>query len=235
MRDQKEIHSDSSLKDINENIHWNHDRQQHSRKMFLTKLEQVSSPKRKSWIKRSMIPVIATVLLLGTTTTLFLSENSVIQQQSESIIENNNTNESFEIWMDEEVESSIMEINQSGFDLKLPEYSPIENTEIRNVRLRDSEPTVNAVYFDEEGNELFTFMQEDISELNANTTSHSKDRMQENADYETEINGNVTFVSENDQSGLRTINIITNKYGFTLSAYNLSEEQLLNIGESIEP
>jgi hypothetical protein len=235
MKDREETNLDQSLKNMDEYITWDDERQQHSREILLSKMEQEKSPKR-SWLKRSAVPVAATILFLGTAGTLFVSEFSEQQQLSEQQNEQqvnmaeNSSGQGFGIGMDEKAESDVMEISESGFDLQLPQYSPVENTELESIwhRSEGQNNVVSATYYDGEGNELFTFMQEAITE-NTDVT-----HLQENADYETEVNGNITFVIENDTSGLRTINIITNDYGFTLSTYNLSEEQLLTTGESIE-
>ncbi|WP_161485687.1 hypothetical protein [Gracilibacillus timonensis] len=37
-----------------------------------------------------------------------------------------------------------------------------------------------------------------------------------------------------EANGLKTLNIITNDYGYTLSTYQLSEEQLLQLDASID-
>ncbi|WP_156290198.1 hypothetical protein [Oceanobacillus salinisoli] len=240
MKGQEETQLDQSLKSLNENISWDNEKQQHSRRLFLSKLEQVRSSKRKSWIRRSAVPIVASILFLGTTTTLFVSEHSV-QQQNNSLVQNenmsgNNTDQVSSIGMDEEVESNIEEINEAGFDLRLPQYSPTSNTEIKNLIQRSAGKTTNvtANYYDGEGKQIFTFLQEDISEINENNNNNGINHMKENADYKTEINGNEAFYNENDNSGLKTLNIITNGYGFTLSTYHLSEEQLIKIGESID-
>lgn len=237
MKDHEETHLDQSLKSLNESITWDNEKQKRSRKRFLSKLEQVRSPKRKSWIRRSVAPLAASVLFFGTATTLFLSEHSV-QQQNGTFIQNENhsMSQGFEIGMDEKAETDIKAINESGFDLQLPQYSPVENTEMKNILQRPAGKTslVSAVYFDGEGNEIFKFIQEDISETNANAANNGMNHVKENADYETEINGKAAFVNENDNSGLRTVNIITNEYGFTLSTYKLSAEQLIKIGRFID-
>jgi hypothetical protein len=235
MKDREESNLDQSLKNMNEHIIRDDERQQHSRKMLLSKMEQEKSPKRKSWIKRSVIPVAATVLFLGTAGTLFVSEFSEQQQISEQQHEQqvnrgeNNSGQGFEIGVDAKVESEIMEIKASGFDLQLPQYSPVEEVELKSIWYRDEgeNDVVSASYIDREGNEVFKLMQENLTE------NPDINHLQENADYETEINGSTTFVSENDY-GLRTINIVANKFGFTLYSYNLSEEELISIGESIK-
>ncbi|MFA1822106.1 hypothetical protein ACDX78_18295 [Virgibacillus oceani] len=234
MKDREKTKLDQSLKSMDEHITWDEERQQHSRKMLLSKLEQDESPKRKPWIRRHVAPVLASVLFLGTAGTLIVSEFSeqeqINEQQNEQQINMaGNTSHGFEIAMDEKAEADVREINESGFALQLPQYSPVENTDLENIfhRSKGQNDVVTASYYDGGGNKLFTFMQESILEHTDIT------HLQEKADYETEIKGNVTFVSENDNSGLRTINMIVDNYGFTLSTYNLTEEQLLTIGESI--
>jgi len=236
MKDRKETNLEQSLKNMNDHIIRDDERRQHSRKTLLSKMEQEKSPKRKSRIKRSVVPVTAIVLFLGTAGTLFVSEFSeqqqIKEQQSEHQVNiaENNSRKSFEIATDAKVESEIIEINASGFDLQLPQYSPVENTVLDNIwyRSEGQNNVVAASYFDGEGNEVFKLMQEDIKE------NPDINHLQENADDQIEINGSTTFISGNNQSGLRSLNIITNKYGFTLYSYTLSEEELISIGESIK-
>ena len=172
MKDRKETNLEQSLKNMNDHIIRDDERRQHSRKTLLSKMEQEKSPKRKSRIKRSVVPVTAIVLFLGTAGTLFVSEFSeqqqIKEQQSEHQVNiaENNSRKSFEIATDAKVESEIIEINASGFDLQLPQYSPVENTVLDNIwyRSEGQNNVVAASYFDGEGNEVFKLMQEDIKE-----------------------------------------------------------------------
>lgn len=226
---------DQSLKEMDKHISWDGERQQHTRKMLLSKMEQEKTPERKSWLKRKAVPVAATILFFGTAGTLVVSEFSEQAEQTgqgheqQVNMSENSSGQGFDIGIDEDVEAGIAEIKASGFDLQLPQYAPVEGTKLESFwnRTERQHNTVTASYTDEHGNEVFKFMQEELTE-NADV-SH----LQEKADYETEINGNITFVSENDHSGLLTINIIANEYGYTLSTYNLTEAELFRVGESI--
>lgn len=239
-------HFDDSLKKLNGNITWNKERQQHSRKRFLYKLDQDRSSKFSSWIKRSSVPLLATILFIGIASIFLFSElgkqNVLGPEQNDPYTQyqtasENDDQQIFQIsgldWQRKKEEAAI---KKSGFDLRLPQYSPVENTKTFNI---DELPNglsrlILVSYFNEDEEQIFKFSQKGFKQRNDNAQKNTINSIKKSANNSMNINGRKAYYREDFGIDLKMLTILTENYVFTLSSYNQTKEDLINIGKSID-
>lgn len=70
--------------------------------------------------------------------------------------------------------------------------------------------------------------------MNEDAINKGTTRMKQNADYSIDINNKAAYITENEGGNLTTLNIITATYAFNLHSNELTAEELITIGESID-
>lgn len=239
---------DDSLKRLDEDVIWDVERKEIVRHNLSSKLNQTNPNTTFGMgyrIRKFVIPVMTTILLIGILTTLFLSiplkDQLSIKDPDESGLKSTSSgknNKMIEISSDQQ--SEIKQIRDSGFDLRLPSYSPEAHTEIKEIvkNVSDSGFTVMAGYYLQEKN-IFNFMQESLDPIAnsiPNSSSNGTEVMKDDVQRMLEIDNKVAYITKegSETQPLLGIRAMRDHHIFTITSYYLTEDELIKIAKSIE-
>lgn len=241
MNYREENKLDQSLQQMDAHTTWNKERQQRLRNRILLEIEQKNKGKqKKSYWPKKFAPILAVFLLVGLGTTLLFSEfskqllssNEIEKSGDIEMAQESDTVNEFSFVVSKETEVKIKEIEETGFDLRLPAHSISEQVEVNNLVLRNE--TVSASYYYGE-ERLFHFTQDSFGEANIYKSGGIKNIIKKATDV-IEINGKQTYITVKETSGpdLNELYMITDTYGFGMHSYNLTVDELVEVAESID-
>lgn len=245
MNDHNDSFLNNQLKKLRSNVKWEKEGQEKVRNNIISTINQQHNIKQSKIKKRklSLAVIFPAILLviLGVGLSLFLPSNQISDNHMTKSAENQEVKSAFvdfQYDISEEVKKDITNINDSGFELKLPALSITEDMEIElveTIKREGSEARRVDVksFFTFEGNKEFFLMQE--------YTGNSNDRqlvekgataIQEKAVEILDINGDKAYIVNNKRS--KTLYLLTDEYGFSLHSNDLSTEQMSRLMESID-
>lgn len=230
MKNDENKQLDQSLRELSESIKWDEKRQQHIKSKLIHKLSEQSSrhtQKKENRLKNFWLPIISSIMVILTMMVILISESP------KPLINNSNsrTNDLFEeqtsIMITEEQYEKIRDIQDSGFSLAIPNYSPQSDTIIENITHRQNEDhTTVSTKFYSNTDELFSFYQEKI-----NSKAPSNHIIENDYSERIVIQGIPTYYTNNGVQ--RQLFIITEKYSLEISSYELPKEELIKIIKSV--
>ncbi|WP_100013089.1 hypothetical protein [Lentibacillus sediminis] len=237
MTKQEERNFEHTLGNLNTKIGWSEDRQQQVRRRLAAQLNDTNSPEKASRIRRYMAPVLAFIMLLAVTGVFFLSEvtDQPIAEQGtpKQSADNRGTDQ---IQISEAEQTAIEEIEAGGFEVRLPTYSPIEQTEAVNIRQRPTGnvPHVSVQYINKYKEDVFTFQQEKISKVSETYRKERLSQMEADSDRQLEWDDYpIYYTKKGGTKTLKMVNIVTPQYAFTLASYRLTAEEIIEVAKSI--
>lgn len=236
MKHYEKQYLDHALKNLDENISWDSKRQQQVRTSILEKIDQENANKKttnKHWLGKTVIPMLALVLIVGISSTIVLSqisERNSLSPEDMSITTGDVSEKTFPYNISKEHQSKIEQIKKSGFDLRIPHYVPINTINIGSIVKHPAGKghSVSIKYFNNR-KEAFSVIQESIKGADKNRINQIKTAADDAIDIG---NRKVYFIQK--QSNLKSILFHTGKYGFTISSYTLKKEKLIKIAGSID-
>src|SRR5690625_8943 len=230
MKNDENKQLDQSLRELNESIEWDEKRQQHIKNKLIHNLSEQSSSHKQKKVNRLnnfWLPITSLVMVSLTVMIIVISENP------KTLVNDSNpsTNDSFEeqtsIVVTEEQYEQIRDIQDSGFSLAIPNYSPQPDTVIENIAHRQNEDhTTVSTKFYSNTDELFSLYQEKIN--NKDPSNHV---IEDDYSERIVIQGIPTYYINNGVQ--RQLFIITKKYSLEISSYELPKEELIKIIKSI--
>lgn len=249
MKHHEEDFLDNALKNLDHSVILNEKRKRQIRKNIIKAIDQEKSRNNLYFFKKIIPLSISGLLVL--LVSLFLVEQSVVKNKnadninqekgSPSIIINQekisaqgkNNESKFNI--SDQLNSKIDGIRASGFELRLPNYTPIDGTELINIVKRNSGNGVQVTArYHYQNKELFSFSQETIKQ--GDRLNSFIQEVKKEADVQITLNGKATYFI-NRQRGkepIKIVYIITNGYVFSINSYTLTKKQLIDIATSIK-
>lgn len=248
MKHEEKTSLDHLLKTLDEDVVWHSERQQQTREKLYATFNRVNykNTSRIKRIKNLILPVVATLFLLGILTTLILNkivdENYLSTKDTEETAESPSTlsNNNHEIQISNDDQNEIKQIKASDFDLRLPSYSPKAPTEVKGITKRSAGLgfSVTALYYHND-EKLFNFMQESLVDSKKSMFDYPNngiENIKETANRMIEVNGKDGYITikGSETHPLLIINIIMKNNVFTISSYQLTEDELIEVAESID-
>ncbi|QKY71043.1 DUF4367 domain-containing protein [Lentibacillus sp. CBA3610] len=240
-------HDDSYLNDLlkkmDDDVSWNNKRQQNVRRNVLSAIDQegVKSSRRIThWFGKKIVPVLATLLLVGVSVPLIMSEagdqQPLGQEQADEVTQapGDSGNENGKgYYVDQQNGAYIEDIKASGFDLRLPGYSPGNHIEVGKIVKRASGSGSHvSVTFNQEDEEIFKFWQESFNSDDPARVDQRIEQIKTEASDQLSIGVHNAYIV-NDKKG-ESLYIVTESYGFTIHSSELPKDQMIKVAESID-
>jgi hypothetical protein len=253
MKHLEEDFIDDALKNLNSSVIWNEKSKHQLRANIIKKISQ-EKIRNKRYIINNFIPdaisVFMIILVLLSLIVVYSDQSQIknnatnnqnqdkdpstynINQEKKDAI-NNNYDSKFNI--SDQINKKIDEVKSSGFELRLPMYSPIDGTRMVNIIKKTSgNGLIVSATYEYQNKELFLFSQETIKQGERLETFLRK--IEKESDTRITLNGNTAYFI-NQQAGKvprKIVYIHTNRYLFTISSFRLTKNQLIEIASSIK-
>jgi len=230
MKNDKNKQLDQSLRELSESIEWDEKRQQHIKNKLIHNLSEQSSShtqKKENRLNTFWLPITSLIMVILTMMVIVISENPKPLVNSSNPSTNDFFEEQTPIMITEEQYEQIRDIEDSGFSLAIPNYSPQSDTIIENITHRQNEDhTTVSTKFYSNTDELFSLYQEKI-----NSKGPSNHVIENDYSEKIVIQGIPTYYTNNGVK--HQLFIITDKYSLEISSYDLPKEELIKIIKSI--
>lgn len=242
-------HDDSYLSDLlkkmDDDTTWSRKRQQNIRRNILSAIDEETSKTRGViyWMRRTAAPVLTVLLVAGVSVTLYLSgfsdQSPLSSEQGNNVTQtpddsgNKTQHDTSSLYINDQNEAAIQEIKASGFDLRLPSYSPFNPMEVVSVVKRPAGSGSHvSVTFNHEGEEKFELWQESFTSDHQARVNQRLNQIKEEATEQVNIDGNLAYITNTNKA--ETLYLITENYGFVVHSFDLSTDQLIEVAESID-
>ncbi|UFU00640.1 hypothetical protein KO561_06815 [Radiobacillus kanasensis] len=237
MKSNKDSLLDSALESIDKDVLWNKSSQVEIRARISSQVEEKKLQEKK-YLKRLkvLIPSVS-IIILSILAFLYIenSTDTAIPKNEKVVTSTEDKNTVSNIFLEDNVNNKIEEIESTGFDLRLPEYSPESETVLSNLHSRVNSELIQVTgSYTYSGQDLFNFVQESIGDTNSERHKTFLHQLQEEG-KQVNIQGHEAYFIDR-LTGTKTkkmLYILVEGYVFTLHSYKLDQNQLMEIGESI--